>query len=146
MQQFDQSVVVITGAAGNLGRAVAAAFARQGAHLALLDLNVEGIAPGAVEHRRMIEQLSLGDRPRDIFAPAGTTPASTLNCASDALAACASGPRPRSRLDYALVYPGRGTPRLRVRGAAVVDFADRGRCGVGFLSDHKALQIDLALD
>jgi len=49
MQQFDQSVVVITGAAGNLGRAVAAAFARQGAHLALLDLNVEGIEKSITE-------------------------------------------------------------------------------------------------
>jgi NAD(P)-dependent dehydrogenase (short-subunit alcohol dehydrogenase family) len=32
---------VITGAAGNLGRAVAHAFAARGAHLALLDLNAE---------------------------------------------------------------------------------------------------------
>jgi NAD(P)-dependent dehydrogenase (short-subunit alcohol dehydrogenase family) len=44
MSEFKQSVVVITGAAGNLGRAVAQAFAADGAHLALLDLNEAGIA------------------------------------------------------------------------------------------------------
>jgi len=44
MQDFAQSVVLITGAAGNLGQAVAAAFAARGARLALLDLNEEGIA------------------------------------------------------------------------------------------------------
>lgn len=43
MSEFNQSVVVITGAAGNLGRAVAQAFAAQGAHLALLDRNAAGI-------------------------------------------------------------------------------------------------------
>lgn len=43
MSEFDQAVVVITGAAGNLGRAVAQAFAARGAHLALLDRNAEGI-------------------------------------------------------------------------------------------------------
>ena len=36
-------VVVITGAAGNLGRAVAQVFAAHGAHLALLDRNADGI-------------------------------------------------------------------------------------------------------
>ena len=44
MQDFAQSVVVITGAAGNLGQAVAQAFAARGARLALLDLNEEGIS------------------------------------------------------------------------------------------------------
>ena len=37
MKEFNQRVVVVTGASGNLGRAVAQAFARHGAHLALLD-------------------------------------------------------------------------------------------------------------
>lgn len=37
--EFHSKVVVVTGAAGNLGRAVAEAFAAQGARLALLDLN-----------------------------------------------------------------------------------------------------------
>jgi len=43
LSEFNQSVVVITGAAGNLGRAVAQSFAAQGAHLALLDRNTAGI-------------------------------------------------------------------------------------------------------
>ena len=43
MSEFDQAVVVVTGAAGNLGRAVAQAFAARGAHLALLDLDGDGI-------------------------------------------------------------------------------------------------------
>jgi NAD(P)-dependent dehydrogenase (short-subunit alcohol dehydrogenase family) len=36
--------VVVTGAAGNLGRAVASAFAAQGAHLVLIDLKREALA------------------------------------------------------------------------------------------------------
>ncbi len=43
MSEFENKVVVVTGAAGNLGRAVALGFAAQGAHLALLDLNAEGL-------------------------------------------------------------------------------------------------------
>ena len=44
MSEFAGKVVLITGAAGNLRRAVAAALAAQGAHLALVDLNEEGLA------------------------------------------------------------------------------------------------------
>lgn len=44
MSEFTQSVVMVTGAAGNLGRAVAQLFAVRGAHLALLDLDAERIA------------------------------------------------------------------------------------------------------
>lgn len=43
MSEFNQAVIVVTGAAGNLGRAVAQAFSAEGAHLALLDLNAAGI-------------------------------------------------------------------------------------------------------
>jgi NAD(P)-dependent dehydrogenase (short-subunit alcohol dehydrogenase family) len=43
MSEFNESVAIITGAAGNLGRAVAQAFAARGAHLALLDRNVDGM-------------------------------------------------------------------------------------------------------
>jgi len=39
MSQFQGKVVMITGAAGSLGRAVAEAFAKQGAKLALLDID-----------------------------------------------------------------------------------------------------------
>ena len=41
---FKGQTVMITGAAGNLGRAVAAAFAAAGANLVLLDLNDEALA------------------------------------------------------------------------------------------------------
>ena len=43
MHDFSGTVVAVTGAAGNLGRAVAKAFARRGATVALLDLNEQGI-------------------------------------------------------------------------------------------------------
>jgi NAD(P)-dependent dehydrogenase (short-subunit alcohol dehydrogenase family) len=43
MSEFDDAVVLVTGAAGNLGRAVAQGFAARGTHLALLDLNEEGV-------------------------------------------------------------------------------------------------------
>ena len=41
---FQGQTVLITGAAGNLGQAVAAAFAREGANLALLDLDDAALA------------------------------------------------------------------------------------------------------
>ena len=44
MSEFRQKAVLVTGAAGNLGRAVARVFAAQGSHLALLDLDPAGIA------------------------------------------------------------------------------------------------------
>ena len=43
MATFDNKVVVVTGAAGNLGRAVSAAFAAAGATVALLDHDQDGI-------------------------------------------------------------------------------------------------------
>lgn len=43
MSEFKNAVIVITGAAGNLGRAVAQTFARDGAQLALLDRDAERI-------------------------------------------------------------------------------------------------------
>ena len=43
MSEFNDKVILVTGAAGNLGHAVALGFARHGAHLALLDLNGQGI-------------------------------------------------------------------------------------------------------
>lgn len=41
--QFDNQVVIITGAAGNLGRATATAFAEAGARRVLLDNNADGL-------------------------------------------------------------------------------------------------------
>jgi len=40
---FDDQLVVVTGAAGNLGRAVSGAFAALGARLALVDLNAQAL-------------------------------------------------------------------------------------------------------
>jgi NAD(P)-dependent dehydrogenase (short-subunit alcohol dehydrogenase family) len=47
MSEFNGKVVLVTGAAGNLGRAVAAAFAAKGAKLALVDLNEDGLVAAA---------------------------------------------------------------------------------------------------
>lgn len=44
MQQFTGKVILITGAAGNLGTAVAQAFAQEGATLALVDLNPDSLS------------------------------------------------------------------------------------------------------
>lgn len=44
MREFSNQVVLITGAAGNLGTATAAAFARGGARLALFDRNTDKLA------------------------------------------------------------------------------------------------------
>lgn len=43
MQEFSGKTVAVTGAAGNLGRATALAFARRGARLALIDLNADAL-------------------------------------------------------------------------------------------------------
>lgn len=58
---FDQQVVIVTGAAGNLGRAVATAFAERGARLVLVDLREQGLAAafGAAGERRMFAPANL---------------------------------------------------------------------------------------
>jgi NAD(P)-dependent dehydrogenase (short-subunit alcohol dehydrogenase family) len=43
--EFKDKVIVVTGAAGNLGHAVATAFAQRGARMALLDLSEQTIQP-----------------------------------------------------------------------------------------------------
>lgn len=43
MSEFAEKVVVVTGAAGNLGQSVAQRFAAAGAHLALMDINADGL-------------------------------------------------------------------------------------------------------
>lgn len=60
---FSGRTAVITGAAGNLGRAVAAAFAGRGANLVLIDLKQEALAAtfGAADERRMFAPTDLTD-------------------------------------------------------------------------------------
>lgn len=61
---FSDKTVVITGAAGNLGRAVAAHFADLGAHLGLIDLHTASLAadfPDAGRHLRVDADLRQAD-------------------------------------------------------------------------------------
>jgi NAD(P)-dependent dehydrogenase (short-subunit alcohol dehydrogenase family) len=59
---FDDRVVMITGAAGNLGRAAAAAFAKAGARLALIDLKSSALDAvyGAEDGKRLHLAADLG--------------------------------------------------------------------------------------
>ncbi|GAB4475561.1 MAG: hypothetical protein OHK0044_20890 [Burkholderiaceae bacterium] len=61
--EFANRTVIVTGAAGNLGRAVAAAFAARGANLALVDRGEELLrkAHGAEDARRMFAAVDLLD-------------------------------------------------------------------------------------
>src|SRR5262245_58528134 len=65
MEQSDQSVVV-TGAAGNLGRAVARAFTERGARLILVDQTHEALvkAFGAEDERHLFVPVDLLDQAR----------------------------------------------------------------------------------
>ena len=55
--RFDERIVMVTGAAGNLGRAVAAAFQGLGATLVLLDMKPEGsIIPVDLRDPRNVQQ------------------------------------------------------------------------------------------
>jgi NAD(P)-dependent dehydrogenase (short-subunit alcohol dehydrogenase family) len=62
---FKEKVVLITGAAGNLGRAVAAAFAAEGAALVLVDLSQAGLAAAYPEQdqRRLLLAADLMQAP-----------------------------------------------------------------------------------
>lgn len=62
-EDLDGAVVLITGAAGNLGRAVAEVFAERGARLALVDLHAESLASvfGEAGERRMFVATNLLD-------------------------------------------------------------------------------------
>ncbi|MFN3565656.1 MAG: SDR family NAD(P)-dependent oxidoreductase [Burkholderiaceae bacterium] len=61
--QFENRTVVVTGAAGNLGRAVAAAFAARGANLVLLDRSEEPLRKvyAGDEGRRLLAAVDLLD-------------------------------------------------------------------------------------
>jgi NAD(P)-dependent dehydrogenase (short-subunit alcohol dehydrogenase family) len=58
---FNDRVVIVTGAAGNLGRAVAAAFAERGARLVLVDLREQSLveAFGSPDERRLLAPANL---------------------------------------------------------------------------------------
>jgi NAD(P)-dependent dehydrogenase (short-subunit alcohol dehydrogenase family) len=60
---FADRTVIVTGAAGNLGRAVAAAFADRGANLVLVDLKEEALARayGAAGEKRLFAPANLLD-------------------------------------------------------------------------------------
>ena len=62
--EFQERTVVITGAAGNLGRAVAEAFAARGANLVLVDLKNEALQRvfGAGDSRRLLAAADLLDQ------------------------------------------------------------------------------------
>ena len=66
MMDFEDRTVVVTGAGGNLGSAVAHAFEARGAHLALLDLDrdILGAAFGAEDDNRLLLPVDLLDRDR----------------------------------------------------------------------------------
>ena len=66
MSEFAGKLVLITGAAGNLGRAVAAAFAAQGARLALVDLNEEGLEAARAA---LPADITAGIFPTDLIDP-----------------------------------------------------------------------------
>jgi NAD(P)-dependent dehydrogenase (short-subunit alcohol dehydrogenase family) len=63
--EFDGKVAMITGAAGNLGRAVAAAFADAGARRVLLDYNAQALrdAYGADGEDQLLVTANLADAP-----------------------------------------------------------------------------------
>lgn len=69
---FDDRTVMITGAAGHLGRAVAAAFAERGANLVLLDLKREALrkAYGGEDERRLFVPTNLLEQ-REVEAAVG---------------------------------------------------------------------------
>lgn len=50
--KFAGKTVLVTGSAGGLGRAYALAFGREGAHLILADVNIDGLA----ESKKLVEQ------------------------------------------------------------------------------------------
>jgi NAD(P)-dependent dehydrogenase (short-subunit alcohol dehydrogenase family) len=58
---FKSQTVMITGAAGNLGQAVSAAFAATGANLVLLDLNEDALAKVSTAGDALRRRVDLGD-------------------------------------------------------------------------------------
>ena len=63
---FSNRVVIVTGAAGNLGRAMAEAFAKRGASLVLVDLREKALADafGTPNERRLFAPANLLEQPQ----------------------------------------------------------------------------------
>lgn len=59
MREFRDRVAVVTGAASGIGRALAGALARRGAHLALVDVSEAGLAEAAGEVRGLGRKASI---------------------------------------------------------------------------------------
>lgn len=66
MEQFNDRVALVTGAAGNLGRALCNALAVQGAKLAMLDISAEGLVKARAQLPEATEVELL---PTDLLAP-----------------------------------------------------------------------------
>ena len=56
--RFEDKVVVITGAAGGVGRTLVTLFAKEGAHLMLADMNDAGLQDAAAEAEKLGAQVS----------------------------------------------------------------------------------------
>jgi NAD(P)-dependent dehydrogenase (short-subunit alcohol dehydrogenase family) len=66
MYQFSEKVVLITGAAGNLGQAIAQVFANAGASLALVDISPDGLATAKNALNNNVKCLTI---PTDLINP-----------------------------------------------------------------------------
>lgn len=81
MLRYDNQVVLITGAAGSIGRQLALQFARRGAYLALTDLEAEPL------HQLNSELKLVNGNIKSAFAPADITQRDAMRTAIDQLQA-----------------------------------------------------------
>ncbi|MHB8667832.1 MAG: SDR family NAD(P)-dependent oxidoreductase [Burkholderiales bacterium] len=71
-REFSGRVVLITGAAGGLGRALARVFAAAGAHIAALDFDAAGAGARARPEAVAAEVLRAAERGRQLLLPGRT--------------------------------------------------------------------------